>query len=106
MDWPHDPDGEEGSEGRRLYDMAIFAKKVDEDEDFPLSFDEFAAEHGDDPIRVNHRKIVPASEVLDHLDVDEVDSIVEFHRAIGRAMRAGSFWEYQPSGDTPERKPA
>ncbi len=106
MDWPHDPDGEEGSEGRRKYDMATFAKKVDEAEDFPLSFEEFAEEHGDDPIRVNHRTVVPASDILDHVDVEEVDSIVEFHRAIGRAMRSGEFWEYHPSGENPESRPA
>jgi len=27
MNWPHDLDGEEGSEGKRKYDMAIIVKK-------------------------------------------------------------------------------
>jgi|AntDeeMetagen192_2_1112575.scaffolds.fasta_scaffold07993_2 hypothetical protein len=34
MNWPHDLDGEEGSEGKRKYDMAIIVKKVDEEADF------------------------------------------------------------------------
>lgn len=105
MDWPHDPDGEEGSEGRRKYGMAILAKKVDE-EDFPLSLREFAGAHGDDPIRINYQRVVPARDILEHVDRDEVESIVEFHRAIGRAMRAGDFWDYHPVGEDPEKKRA
>lgn len=106
MDWPHDPDGEEGSEGMRQYGMAIFAKKVDEEEDFPLAFEEFVAEYGDDPIRINSRTVVPAREILDGVDTEEVPDIVEFHRAIGRAMREGGFWDYHPVGANPERKSA
>ena len=30
-DWPHDPDGEEGSEGGRKYGMAIVAKSLHDD---------------------------------------------------------------------------
>ena len=96
MDWPHDPDGEEGSEGGRKYGLAIFAKKVDEDEDFPLEFDEFAEAVGEDPIRINHAKVVAASDVLANVDVEGVDDMTEFHRALGRAMRAGGFWDYHP----------
>ncbi len=106
MDWPHDPDGEEGSEGMRTYGMAIFAKKVDEEEDFPLRFEEFLAEYGDDPIRINSAKVVPAREILDRVDTEEVPDIVEFHRAIGRAMREGGLWDYHPVGANPERKSA
>ena len=106
MEWPHDPDGEEGSEGMRKYGLAILAKKVDEDADFPLSFEAFEAEYGDDPIRINHQKIVAVSDILSYVDRDEVDSIVEFHRALGRAMREGGFWDYHPVGENPERKRA
>lgn len=95
MAWPHDPDGDEASEGGRKYGMAIFAKKVDA-EDFPLTFDDFTAEVGDHPIRINHETVVPAREILEYVDVDEVSSFEEFHRAIGRAMRSGDFWTYLP----------
>lgn len=97
MDWPHDPDGEEGSEGGRKYGMAIFAKKIDADEDFPLSFEEFSEEHGDEPIRINYERVVSASDILSYVEEDSVDTITEFHRAIGRAMRRGDFWEYHPT---------
>ena len=94
-DWPHDPDGEEGSEGMRAYGMAILAKKV-EDEDFPLSFEAFEERVGDHPIRINHERVVAASEILAHVDVEEVDDKESFNRAIGRAMREGGFWTYAP----------
>lgn len=94
-DWPHDPDGEEGSEGMRKYGMAILAKKVD-DEDFPLSFEAYAERVGDDPIRINHDHVVAAREILDHVDVETVEDKESFNRAIGRAMRAGDFWTYAP----------
>ncbi|MDY6818397.1 MAG: DUF5785 family protein [Halobacteriales archaeon] len=97
-DWPHDPDGEEGSEGMRKYGMAIFAKKVDEDGDFPLEFAEFVEAIGDHPIRLNHETVVAAREILDHVDVETVEDIQSFHKAIGRAMRSGDFWEYHPTG--------
>jgi len=96
MDWPHDPDGEEGSEGGRKYGLAILAKKVDEDEDFPLDFDEFEERVGADPIRINHAKVVAASDILAHVDVDSVDDMTAMHRALGRAMRAGGLWDYHP----------
>ena len=95
MDWPHDPDGEAGSEGMRKYGMAILAKKVDEDE-FPISFDEFADEYGEDPIRINYETVVAVNDIIEHVDVDEAEDIVDFHRAIGRAIRSGGFWDYQP----------
>lgn len=95
MEWPHDPDGDEGSEGRRKYGMAIFAKKVTE-EAFPLAISDFADEVGNHPIRINHEKVVPASQILEHVDVETINSLEAFHRAIGRAMRAGDFWELYP----------
>ena len=96
MDWPHDPDGDEGSEGMRKYGMAVFAKKVDEDEDFPLEFEEFAERVGDHPIRINYQRVVPASEILAHVDAETATDMTDFHRKIGRAMREGGFWDFQP----------
>ena len=106
MDWPHDPDGEEGSEGGRKYDMAIIAKKVDEDEDFPLSRDEFVDAHGDDPIRINSETVVPMREIFELVEPESFETIVDLHRAVGDAMRSGEFWEYHPRGADPEKKSA
>jgi len=67
-DWPHDPDGEKGSEGRRKYGQAILAKKIDEGEDFPLERDAFVEEFGDDPIRIDYETIVSVADVFEHVD--------------------------------------
>jgi hypothetical protein len=106
MDWPHDPDGEEGSEGKRKYDMAIIAKKVDEHEDFPLERDEFVVEHGDDPIRINYERVVPMREIFEHVEPESFETMVDMHKAVGAAMRAGDFWKYHPQGSDPEKKRA
>ena len=105
-DWPHDPDGEEGSEGGRKYDMRIIADKVDDEEDFPLDRDAFVDEHGDDPIRINHQKVVALSDIFEYVEEDEFETILDMHKAVGKAMRAGSFWEYHPKGSEPEKKRA
>jgi hypothetical protein len=96
-DWPHDPDGEEGSEGMRKYGMAILAKKLDEEEDFPLSKADFLEDYADDPVRLNHRRVVSVEEIFDHVDGEEFEDIQAFHRAVGAAMRSGGFWEYTPA---------
>ncbi|WIV67276.1 DUF5785 family protein [Natrialbaceae archaeon AArc-T1-2] len=106
MDWPHDPDGEAGSEGMRKYGMAIIAKKVDEDDDFPLERDEFVAEYGDDPIRINYEKVVALRDIFEYVEGSEFETIVDMHKAVGEAMRAGEFWEYHPKGKNPEKKSA
>ena len=95
MDLPHDHDGEEGSEGRRKYGHAIIAKKVDEEEDFPLARDEFVAEYGDDPVRIDSERVVPLREVFEGVDEPEFADFVEFHRAVGRAMRENGLWFYE-----------
>ncbi|MFC6824789.1 MULTISPECIES: DUF5785 family protein [Halopelagius] len=97
MDWPHDPDGEAGSEGMRKFGHAIIAKKIDEEEDFPLSRDEFVAEYGDDPIRIDYERVVPMREIFDHVEEEEFDDFVEFHQALGRAMRREGYWFYEGS---------
>ncbi|SFB95553.1 hypothetical protein SAMN05444422_103227 [Halobiforma haloterrestris] len=102
-EWPVDPDGEEGSEGMRKYDMRIIADKVDEEEDFPLDVAEFVDEYGDYPIRINHEKVVAMSEIFEYIDADEFEEIVDMHKAVGAAMREGNFWKYHPQGEDPEK---
>lgn len=95
MDWPHDPDGEKGSEGGRNYGHAVLAKKIDEDEDFPLNAAEFVETYGDDPIRIDHETVVSVREIFEHVDEDEFADFVEFHQAVGRAMRNAGYWFYE-----------
>ncbi|MFB6092849.1 MAG: DUF5785 family protein [Haloquadratum sp.] len=95
MDWPHDPDGEQGSEGRRKYGHAILAKKVDEDEDFPLSREEFVDEFGDHPVRLDYERVVPVADIFEYVDETEFEDLVAFHKAVGRAMREGGYWFYE-----------
>ncbi|WP_178917440.1 DUF5785 family protein [Natronomonas gomsonensis] len=97
MDWPHDPDGEEGSEGMRKYGQAILAKKLDEEEGFPLSKADFVEEHGDEPIRLNHERVVSVDDIFEHVEEDEFEDIVAFHKAVGRAMRSAGMWEVELS---------
>jgi len=94
-DWPHDPDGEQGSEGGRKYGHAIIAKKVDEEEDFPLDVEAFVAEHGDDPIRIDHETVVPMRDIFAGVEVDEFESLVKMHQELGRTMRENGYWFYE-----------
>lgn len=94
-EWPHDPESDEGSEGMRKYGLAILAKKLD-GEDFPLSHDEFVDEHGDEPVRLNHRRVVSVAEIFEHVDGETFEDFTSFHRAVGSAMREGGFWEFTP----------
>lgn len=98
MEWPHDPDAPEASDGRRKYGMAIIAKKLDEDEDFPLERETLLENHGDDPIRINHDSVVALRDILEHVEEDTFETIVDLHQAVGAAMRAGDFWTYHPGG--------
>jgi len=95
MDWPHDPDGEQGSEGRRQYGHAVIAKKVDENDDFPLDRAAFVEEYGDDPIRIDHETVVALREIFDHVDQSSFETIVDMHRAVGKAMRDNDLWFYE-----------
>ena len=95
-DWPHDPDGEEGSEGMRKYGQAVLAKKVDEEGDFPLSREEFLEAHGEEPVRLGHETVVSVAEIFKHVREDEFADIGAFHRAVGRAMRRGGMWFVDP----------
>ena len=102
-DWPHDPDGKEGSEGMRKYGQAIVAKKVDDEEDFPLDVSAFVDSHGDDPIRLNHERVVSLREIFERIEDEEIDDIRTMHRRIGEAMRANDLWEYTPGSDAANR---
>jgi hypothetical protein len=95
MDWPHDPDGDEGSEGGRKYGHAIIAKKVDEEEDFPLDVEEFVSEYGDDPIRIDYETVVSLREIFEYVEEDEYETMIEMHQGLGRAMREGGYWFYE-----------
>ena len=91
MDWPHDPDGEAGSEGRRKYGQAIIAKKLDA-EDFPVSTDAFVAEYGEDPVRIDHERIVSVADIFEHVEGEEFEDFPAFHTAVGEAMREAGYW--------------
>jgi len=96
MDWPHDPDGEDGSEGMRKYGHAILAKKVDEDADFPFTAGEYVEQYGDHPVRIDHERVVSVAEVFEGIDDDrEFADFPEFHRAVGEQMRADGYWPYR-----------
>ena len=94
-EWPHDPDGEEGSEGMRKFGHAVIAKKVDEEADFPLEKREFVEEHGDEPIRLDYETVVSLRDVFDEVEEDEFEDIVAMHKAVGRAMRRSDMWYYE-----------
>ncbi|MFB6082983.1 MAG: DUF5785 family protein [Halorientalis sp.] len=94
-DWPHDPDGDEGSEGRRKYGQAILAKKIDEDEDFPLSQDEFVEEFGDEPIRIDYETVVSVADIFANVDQEEFEDFPDFHSTVGEAMREAGYWPYE-----------
>lgn len=94
-DWPHDPDGEEGSEGRRKYGQAILAKKIDEDEDFPLVTEEFVEAHADEPIRIDYETVASVEEIFESVDQAEFEDFPEFHKAVGKAMREAGYWPYE-----------
>lgn len=96
-DWPYDPDGEQGSEGMRKYGLAMLSKLVDEDEDFPLDRDAFVDAHGDEPVRINYRRVVSVADIFEYVDADTFETKVDFNRAAGKAMRRGNFWDFQPT---------
>ena len=96
MDWPHDPDGEKGSEGRRKYGHAVLAKKIDEDEDFPISAGAFVEEFGDHPVRIDYERVVSVADIFEDIDDGAVfDDFPEFHEAVGEAMREADYWPYR-----------
>jgi hypothetical protein len=105
MDWPHDPDSDEGSEGMRKYGLAILAKKLDEDDDFPLSKEDFVNDVGDHPIRIDYETVVSVNDILEHVEIDEFEDIQSFHQTVGNTMRKEGYWTYE-SGETDVRESA
>ena len=95
MDWPHDPDGEQGSEGMRQYGHAVLAKKIDEEEDFPLGAADYVEEYGDHPIRIDFETVVSVEEIFEYVEKAEFEDFIEFHQELGRAMREGGYWFYE-----------
>ena len=95
MDWPHDPDGEDGSEGRRKYGHAVLAKKVNEDEDFPLTAEEYVEQYGDHPVRIDYETVVSVADIFEHVDQEEFEDFPDFHKALGRALREADWWPYR-----------
>ena len=96
MDWPHDPDGDEGSEGRRKYGHAVLAKKVDEAEDFPFTAAEYVEEYGDHPVRIDYETVVSVADIFEHVDDEaEFEDFPSFHATLGEALREGEYWPYR-----------
>jgi hypothetical protein len=95
MEWPHDPDGEEGSEDGRKYGQAVLVKKVDEGEDFPLDAADFVAAYGDDPVRMDVETVVSVREIFEHVEEETFEDLVAFHAAVGAAMRRGQLRHYE-----------
>jgi hypothetical protein len=92
MDWPHDPDGDEGSEGRRKYGQAVLAKKIDEEEDFPLTASEY---DGDHPVRIDYERVVSVADIFEHVDDQEFEDFPEFHVVVGETLREADLWPYR-----------
>ncbi|MFW5965781.1 MAG: DUF5785 family protein [Halodesulfurarchaeum sp.] len=97
-EWPIDPDGENGSQGGRRYDMAILSR-FEPKSAFPMTKAAFLEAHGEKPIRINHETVVSVADLFAALEVDSFESKTEFHRAVGDAMRAGSRWTYHATED-------
>ena len=95
MDWPHDPDGEEGSEGRRKYGHAVLAKKVNEEEDFPLTAAEYVDQYGDHPVRIDYETVVSVADIFEYVDQEEFADFPDFHKALGRGLREADWWPYR-----------
>jgi len=96
-DWPHDPDGEQGSEGMRKYGHAVLAKKIDEAEDFPLSAEEYVEEYGDHPVRISYDQVVSVETIFQNVEKEEFADFVEFHQTLGEAMQEADYWFYEGS---------
>ena len=96
MDWPHDPDGEKGSEGRRAYGHAVLAKKIDEEEDFPFTAGEYVDQYGDHPVRIDYERVVSIADIFENIDDDtEFQDFPEFHKEVGEVMREADYWPYR-----------
>ncbi|MFP4590518.1 MAG: DUF5785 family protein [Halobacteriales archaeon] len=91
MDWPHDPDGDEGSEGGRKYGLAVFAKKLGALE-FPVDAEDCLEAFGDHPVRIDHARVVAAADVLEAIDDGPYETREALLAALGAAMRRRGWW--------------
>lgn len=94
MEWPHDPDGEEGSEGGRKYALAVIAKKLDDD-DLPMTRSDFVDQFGDHPVRLDADEVVAVEELLEEMDEGPFETRTELLAAAGASMRAGGHWTFE-----------
>ncbi|MFB6114157.1 MAG: DUF5785 family protein [Halodesulfurarchaeum sp.] len=92
-EWPHDPDGKHGSQGKRSFDLAILSRMAPKD-DFPIETSAFLEEYGDWPVRINHETVVSVAEIFENVERDRFEDKQEFHAAVGDAMRASGLWKY------------
>ena len=79
----------------RQYGHAVLAKKIDEEEDFPLTAADYVEQYGDHPIRIDHETVVSIEEIFEGVDVEEFADFVEFHQELGRVMRENGYWFYE-----------
>ncbi len=93
MNWPHDPDGEEGSEGGRKYGLAILAKKL-ADEDLPVTKAAFLEAVDDHPVRLDNETIISVEDALTHMEDGPFDTREAFLTAAGDSMRTGGHWTF------------
>ena len=91
--WAIDPDGEQGSNGRRRYDMAILSNFEPKDA-FPMTAETFLQRHGDKPVRMNHDTVVSVRDLIGNVSVETFETKTAFHSAVGDAIREGNYWTY------------
>lgn len=94
-EWPIDPDGEQGSNGGRRYDMAILSK-FEPASAFPMAAETFLERHGEKPVRMNHRTVQSVADLFETLPVEAFETKTDFHKSVGAAIRSGDGWEYGP----------
>lgn len=95
MDWPYDPDGEEGSEGGRKYGLAVIAKKLDGDA-FPLTKTDLLETIGDHPVRLDHEDVMAVADLLTAMEEGPFEDREALLAAAGNAMREKGNWTLEP----------
>lgn len=73
----------------------MLAKKINEEEDFPLSAADYVEQYGDHPIRIDYETVVSVEEIFGGVEKEEFGDFVEFHQELGRAMRENGYWFYE-----------
>ena len=96
--WPFDPDGEEGSNEGRRYDMAILSKFEPKDA-FPLSVETFLERHGEKPVRMNYQTVLSVADLFEPIEAEHFETKTDFHHAVGDAIRARNRWQYHAQAE-------